>query len=570
MAREEILQAVAAMDHLPRLPRVAVRLLEIGMDDQSSARDIAAMVMEDAGITAYLLKLINSPHYGLREQVTTVSHGIALLGVEVVKNIVLSLAILDVMKHKAAIDPALRDYWEQSMYTAAAARLLAVQAGFPQPEQAFIAGLLADIGVLVLWEIDPALYRRIVRQGEGEYGNRSVAEKSLYGMDHTEVGVALARLWNLPEVYAGVMALHHSLDLLTDLEDDTVRVLGQMVNLGTVVGSIFVSGEDGFKTGYLKRLAGSLLHLGDKTDKFIDTLLIRVSRQMEEMGIGSELAPLSKKSYLRILQDSNRRLGENNLKLTANLLTAANARQQRRELISMINEDMKSPLSAIIGYSSHLLAQNSDKNSTAARLAEEIYRNGKQALEMLNECGKIMAMEDGALVVSPLYNDARSLVDAVLEMVGERARQRGVQIERNLKAAVSTLSFDKHKLGHALAHLLDLSLSQVAAGGRIVLSDDVLTEPVDGVSAMHQNLYELRIDAEGKSAPLAPPVAGDDPRRKYTATADHLGDSGMYLSRSIIASHGGRLRTKQGENLTSFIVQLPVQRLTAESLLPDR
>ncbi|MBN2231204.1 MAG: HDOD domain-containing protein [Deltaproteobacteria bacterium] len=570
MAREEILQAVAAMDSLPRLPQVAVRLLEIGMDDRASARDIADIVMEDAGITAYLLKLINSPYYGLRERVTTVSHGIALLGVEVVKNIVLSLAILDVMKHRAADNPALQDYWEQSMYTAAAARQLAEQAGFPQPEQAFIAGLLADIGVLVLWELDPALYRRIVRQGEGEYGNRSVAEKSLYGMDHTEVGVALARIWNLPEVYAGVMALHHSLDLLTDLEDDAVRVLGQMVNLGAVVGSIFVSGEDGFKTSYLKHLAGSLLNLGDRTDKFIDALLVRVSRQMGEMGIGSDLVPLSKKSYLKILQDSNRKLGENNLRLTGNMLTTSHARQQRRELIAMVSEDMKSPLSAIIGYSSHLLAQNADQSSAEARLVGEIYRNGKDALEMVNECGKIMAMEDDALVVAPLHKDARSLVDAVLEMVGERARQRGVMIERNLDAAVSTLSFDEHKLGYVLAHLLDLALSRVATGGRIVISDDVLTETLDSVAAVPQHLYELRIDAEGRPAPRAPVVADDGSRRKYTATADYLRDSGLYLSRSIITSHGGRLRTEQEEDLTSFVIQLPVHRLAAESLLPGR
>jgi HD-like signal output (HDOD) protein len=261
MTREEILDLVSKMDNLPRLPQVAIKLMEISMDDQTSAKDIADIVMEDPAITAYLLKLINSPFYGLREKVTTVSHGIALLGVDVVKNVVLSLAVLDIMKSRAANNPELRSYWEHSLYTAISARLFAQQVGYAAPEKVFIAGLLADLGSLILWGIDSILYRKVLKKDDNGCGDRSAVEKAFFGLDHAEAGMALAQVWNLPEEYVGVISLHHNLDILDDLDDETIRALGQFVHLGSVVASIFISGEDGFKTVYLKSTATSLFGL---------------------------------------------------------------------------------------------------------------------------------------------------------------------------------------------------------------------------------------------------------------------------------------------------------------------
>ncbi len=560
MTREEILDLVSKMDNLPRLPQVAIKLMEISMDDQTSAKDIADIVMEDPAITAYLLKLINSPFYGLREKITTVSHGIALLGVDVVKNVVLSLAVLDIMKNKAANSPALRNYWEHSLYTAIAARLFAQQIGYPAPEKAFIAGLLADLGSLILWGIDPILYKKVLRKDDGGRGDRSAVEKAFYGLDHTEAGMALAQVWNLPEEYVGVISLHHNLDILADLEDETIKTLGEFVHLGSVVASIFISGEDGFKTGYLKSVASSLFSLQEKV---IDALLLRSSRQLESLLVDADLGPLNKKSYFKILQDSNKKLGENNLKLTRSFMEHERMKQVREELLAMVSEDVKSPLSAIIGYSSHLLADLPAKRSELLSQLREIYNSGKKSLSMINEWSKLMEMEETDLQVSPIRGDMGLMLTEFLEMVAARAQKNGIKITHDFHSSMPSLPFDEYKLGHAFINLLELAMMLAGEGGEISLKSDVVTIPGESQTQTGQKrLFELCIEEHG-------PVSDDSTRtalrstlkqpEKITRFSDHLNDSGVYLARSIINSHGGQMKIEWGcEGNAAFIVQLPI------------
>ncbi len=560
MTREEILDLVSKMDNLPRLPQVAIKLMEISMDDQTSAKDIADIVMEDPTITAYLLKLINSPFYGLREKISTVSHGIALLGVDVVKNVVLSLAVLDIMKNKAANNPALRNYWEHSLYTAIAARLFAQQIGYPAPEKAFIAGLLADLGSLILWGIDPILYKKVLRKDDGGRGDRSAVEKAFYGLDHTEAGMALAQVWNLPEEYVGVISLHHNLDILADLEDETIKTLGEFVHLGSVVASIFILGEDGFKTGYLKSVALSLFSLQEKV---IDALLLRSSRQLESLLVDADLGPLNKKSYFKILQDSNKKLGENNLKLTRLLMEHERMKKVREELLAMVSADVKSSLSAIIGYSSHLLDDLPAKRSELLPQLQEIYNSGKKSLSMINEWTKLMEMEETDLQVSPIRGDMGLMLTEFLEMVAERVQKKSIKIAHDFHLSMPSFPFDEYKLGHAFISLLELAMMLAGEGGEISLSSDVVTVPGESQSQTGQKrFFELCIAEHG--------TVSDDSKRtalrstlkqpeKITRFSDHLNDSGVYLARSIINSHGSQVKIEWGrEGNASFIVQLPI------------
>ncbi|RLB71099.1 MAG: hypothetical protein DRH04_02425 [Deltaproteobacteria bacterium] len=560
MTREEILDLVSKMDNLPRLPQVAIKLMEISMDDQTSAKDIADIVMEDPAITAYLLKLINSPFYGLREKVTTVSHGIALLGVEVVKNVVLSLAVLDIMKSRAANNPALRNYWEHSLYTAIAARLFAQQVGYPAPEKVFISGLLADLGSLILWGIDPILYRKVLKKDDNGRGDRSAVEKAFFGLDHTEAGMALAQVWNLPEEYVGVISLHHNLDILGELDDEVIRTLGEFVHLGSVVASIFISGEDGFKTVYLKSTAASLFGL---QEKIVDALLLRSSRQLESLLVDADLGPLNKKSYFKILQDSNKKLGENNLKLTRSLMEHERMKKVRKELLSMVSEDVKSPLSAIIGYSSHLLDNLPTKRSELLASLREIYDSGKKSLSMINEWTKLMEMEETALQVSPTRGDMGLMLAELLDMIADRVEKKGINITHDFSSPMPTFPFDEYKLGHAFINLLELAMTLAGKGGEISLKSDVVTIPGESQSHPGQKrIFELRIEEHG--------TAGDDSQRtalrstlkrpgKITRFSDHLNDSGVYLARSIINSHGGQVHVEWGnEGNASFVVHLPI------------
>jgi signal transduction histidine kinase len=220
-------------------------------------------------------------------------------------------------------------------------------------------------------------------------------------------------------------------------------------------------------------------------------------------------------------------------------------------------------LSAIIGYSSHLLDNLPTKRSDLLASLREIYNSGKKSLSMINEWTKLMEMEEAALQVSPTRGDMGLMLAELLDMVAERIKKKDIKITHDFSSSMPTFSFDEYKLGHAFINLLELAMTLAGKGGKISLKSDVVTIPGGGQSqAAQKRIFELRIEEHG--------IVGDDSRRtalrsalkqpgKITRFSDHLNDSGVYLARSIISSHGGQVNIEWGdEGNASFVIHLPI------------
>jgi two-component system cell cycle response regulator len=137
MEQPELASLVEGMESIPTLPSVATRLLEIVVDDTSSVRDVAKIVEADAALSAKVLRVINSPAYGLRHKVSTISHAIALLGFASLKSLVLSVSVFDSLlegKKEGRMDKVV--FWQHCLATAAAARQIAKDNGYDMPEEA--------------------------------------------------------------------------------------------------------------------------------------------------------------------------------------------------------------------------------------------------------------------------------------------------------------------------------------------------------------------------------------------------------------------------------------------------
>ena len=195
---------------LPALPTVVYKLLKLVESPTSTATDLSEVISKDQALTARILRLVNSSFYALRCEVVKVSHAIALLGFVAIKNLALGLGVIDMFgrsREGGELDGAA--FWEHSLCCATAARLIAERVRFAPAEEAFVAGLLHDIGKLVLLdhfrtELDTAL-----RLARDEVMALPVAERLVLKTDHAVVGEALAEHWRLPHALRGAIVGHH-------------------------------------------------------------------------------------------------------------------------------------------------------------------------------------------------------------------------------------------------------------------------------------------------------------------------------------------------------------------------
>jgi diguanylate cyclase (GGDEF)-like protein len=187
---------------LPTLPGVAVELVNQFQQSEVNLEETSRIIQRDPALTATVLKFVNSPCYGLRKEVKSVSHAVALLGINAVRTIALSFSLVRGLRSSDKDGFDYTRYWQRSILTGVAARAMGKVKGVLELDHLFLAGLLQDIGMLALQELSSESYGEICRRAGGDHTKLFELEKELLGTDHTEVGAWLAEMWHLPEVYS--------------------------------------------------------------------------------------------------------------------------------------------------------------------------------------------------------------------------------------------------------------------------------------------------------------------------------------------------------------------------------
>lgn len=191
------------------LPEVCLRIQQLADDPYADISEFAQLVAQDPALTTRLLKLVNSAYFGCSGRVDTVSRAVNLVGIAELRNITLAMAALEVFGGFEHEHFDLLGYWRHSVYTALTARCLARRAGVLHAERLFTAGLLHDIGRLLIFNLLPESAARI-RQRTDQGMDACEAERAELGFDHAEAGSALLELWRLPKELCITVALHHA------------------------------------------------------------------------------------------------------------------------------------------------------------------------------------------------------------------------------------------------------------------------------------------------------------------------------------------------------------------------
>lgn len=193
---------------LASLPAVFTRL-NVAVNGNNSMDQIALIIGEDTNLTARLLKLVNSSFYGFPSKIDTVSRAITLIGTREVRNLALATYVMSLFRNIPADLVSMESFWRHSIACGIAARSLAALRHDEQPETCFVAGLLHDIGRLVIYLNIPDQGRKTLLQAKSRHELLYLTEREVIGFDHASVGGALLREWKLPVNLIEVAMFHH-------------------------------------------------------------------------------------------------------------------------------------------------------------------------------------------------------------------------------------------------------------------------------------------------------------------------------------------------------------------------
>lgn len=210
-------QVVSNIRNLPTPPVVFHQIQKVLNDPKVSAGQVAAILAEDPAMSVKVLKMTNSAFYGLSREIESVKQAVVIIGMEAIRNLVLSASVLDMFKGKANDQEFQEKFWRHSLATAFCSRILARRLrskGIVDPDTAFSAGLLHDIGKMVLCCFLPTEYEKFVHErGQDRTSASFEIEEKVLGYTHAQIGSLLAVQWKLPTRLGESITFHHQPEL---------------------------------------------------------------------------------------------------------------------------------------------------------------------------------------------------------------------------------------------------------------------------------------------------------------------------------------------------------------------
>lgn len=218
---------------IPSMPNVAQQILKLIADPDTTAEKLQAAILADQALTTRILKIANSPFYGIPRAIRTLSTAIMILGYKMIRNLVLATATKSINRRMGLTEVMM---WEHSIGASIASFLIAKEVRFPDPEEAFLAGLLHDIGKQILNNYDGEKYMHVIEKAYNEGVTFYFAEKEMFGFSHPEVGALVVRKWKLSEELENAIRYHH--DGFQQLVKESPFYMGKLpliVNLADLI-----------------------------------------------------------------------------------------------------------------------------------------------------------------------------------------------------------------------------------------------------------------------------------------------------------------------------------------------
>jgi len=279
MDKTDVLKKLDLVENLPTLPVIVQQIQKLIENPNSNMSQIALIITRDQSIAARVVRLVNSAFYGLGNKISSIQQAIMLLGLNTVKNLVIGVSVVKTFEgaHNASIFDR-EKFWLHSFACATGARLIARKLG-REPEDYFMAGLLHDIGILVLDQFFHEEFIEIVQQTLRTNKELTDVETSVLGITHCEIGGFMAAKWRIPE-YLSLAIRHHHKPLLFELETEDFRFITAAVHIADT-NACNRGNNPGFPCTFT--LHGPALRLTGLKSNEIDDIFIHVETDIKQV-----------------------------------------------------------------------------------------------------------------------------------------------------------------------------------------------------------------------------------------------------------------------------------------------
>lgn len=279
MLDSKIERKLESLTDLPVVPAYLGKILRALDNTEIRAKKLAEYIEKDQALTTKILRAANSPWYGQKGKIATVDLAIIIMGLNTIKEIVIGMLVDKFFSRTPKYLFNVESFWNYSLFCGSTSRLLARKTNYKKAGEAFVAGLMHDIGILVIIQYFTQEFKEIKTLVESGKFDMVKAEELVIGSNHSEIGAWIAKKWNLPEQLISCIELHHiPLKELSEKVDDETITLTRIVS-----ASEWFANYMGFRNWTDPNDKPKLFATGDDILDFIDDEILDLSSQIAIM-----------------------------------------------------------------------------------------------------------------------------------------------------------------------------------------------------------------------------------------------------------------------------------------------
>ncbi len=300
-------------ENLPMPDKQISHLIQYALKEDIEVDALTRLISMNPALTVQMLGVVNSAFFGFRQTIKTISDAVVAMGMDRLRNLVLCFAVKEALSKKDIPGFDVDSFWEDSIRRGVAAQQLGYMVNGPV-EEAFTAGMFLDIGLLVLFAMEPEKADRWPLLRSNLPVKRRQMEEELFHATHDNVGGLLAKRWNLPQAYIMAISSHHMFFSRKDAQQ-TAKVnehteLAALVYLADLCNAVYTCHDKSQALLNLKKKSKMLLHLEDEK---IETLLSILPGQVKETSTAMEIKVGPQMDFATVMEHANRKLVEDNI-----------------------------------------------------------------------------------------------------------------------------------------------------------------------------------------------------------------------------------------------------------------
>lgn len=477
-----VLARIAASPYLPTPPAIALKALQVANRPDCTLKEIGAIVACDPGLCGRLLKLVNSSLYAAPRAITSIDRALSLLGLNRLRSLVLGFS-LPALRFRMANSTRVKDCWRESVARAVVARELATRLGWSDPDTEMMAGLLCDLGVLLLLEVFADEYQRVLSQPpEVLSRNQCRLEAATIGVDHAEVSAYILRQWGLPDAVTEAIRRHHTppatggpVDRATLLYFATrIAQLQSSLTGNTMLEEIATLANEQFRMDSTQ-FAHFLDSLDRRIGEFASLIEIEVGpyenfRVLYENAV-ENLTKFAVEMSLDLLHaQEERSFVEEGLARAQAALQAKDeqlSQAQKMEAVGLlaggVAHDFNNLLTVIIGYCDLLLGGLLPPSIRGS--VEQIKKAGDKASVLTRQ---LLALSRKQVMVPEVF-DLNAAVTGVVQMF-RRIIGKNIEIDTQLDPALPLIKADPGQVDQLIMNLAINARDAMSQGGRLTIA----------------------------------------------------------------------------------------------------